>query len=228
VFVVPNPALKGKFHWGNFLKEVYNVYQNFGLDTHVAYKAETRTIAGNWKLIIDSGLEAYHFKVAHAKTIGPHFIDNAGINHQNKLHSSIIFPKKSMTKIQDQPRDDWQLRQHANILVNIFPNTVVLVQPDHAMVLFCFPVDAQNTLVHSLMLIPESPANEKEEAYWELNRSIFWDAIDEDNELVELQQASFNVSDDYPMTIGSFEKLILQFEDLIDDVLEDRLKLTDF
>ncbi|WP_299458777.1 SRPBCC family protein [uncultured Microscilla sp.] len=228
VFVVPNPGLKGKFNWDNFLKEVYNVYQTFGLDTHVPYKSETRTVAGNWKLVIDSGLEAYHFKIAHAKTIGSYFVDNAGVNYHNKLHSSIIFPKKSITRIKNTPRESWQLREHANILVNIFPNTVILVQPDHAMVIFNFPIDEKSTLVHSIMLIPQAPTTQQEIDYWNLNRDIFWNAIDEDNELVELQQATFNGFDGKPMTIGSFEKLILQFENLVDKVLEGKLKLTDF
>ena len=30
----------------------------------------------NWKLLVEGGLEAYHFKVAHRETIGPHFMDN--------------------------------------------------------------------------------------------------------------------------------------------------------
>ncbi|OJJ17551.1 hypothetical protein BKI52_27190 [marine bacterium AO1-C] len=228
VFVVPNPELKGQFDWNVFLEEVYNVYKTFGLDTHVPYKPETRTIQGNWKLLIDSGLEAYHFKIAHSKTIGPYFMDNAGINHENKLHSSIIFPKKSITRTQDKPREDWQLREHANILINIFPNTIILVQPDHAMVMLNFPIDEKSTLAHSFMLIPQAPTTQKENEYWELNRSIFWEAIEEDNELVELQQATFSKYDDKPITIGSFEKLILQFENLIDEVLEEKLKLTDF
>lgn len=228
IFVVPNPELKGKFNWDNYLKEVYKIYKNFGLDNHVIFGVESRTAAGNWKLIIDSGLEAYHFKIAHSKTIGPHFMDNAGINHENKLHSSIVFPKKSMTRTKDKPREEWRLREHANILVNIFPNTVILVQPDHAMVTMNFPIDEKTTLVNSFMLIPKAPTTQKETDYWELNRHIFWEAIAEDNELVELQQATFNNYDDKPMTIGSFEKLILQFENLVDQVLADELKLTDF
>ena len=36
----------------------------------------TPTIRENWKLLVEVGLEAYHFKVAHRNTIGPFFTDN--------------------------------------------------------------------------------------------------------------------------------------------------------
>lgn len=228
VFVVPNPELKDKFNWENYFKEADTVYKTFGLDTHVPYRSETRVVESNWKLLVDSGLEAYHFKIAHAKTIGPHFLDNAGINHENKFHSSVIFPKKSISRIKDTPKSEWQLREHANILLNIFPNTIILVQPDHAMVVLHFPINETKTLITSFMLIPEKPASEKAINYWDLNGNIFWEAIEEDNELTVLQQKTFSKYDDMPMTIGSFEKLILQFENLVDDVLNDKIKLTDF
>ena len=40
----------------------------------LAVAAETiLDVRANWKLLVEGGLEAYHFKVAHRNTIGPHF-----------------------------------------------------------------------------------------------------------------------------------------------------------
>ena len=36
----------------------------------------TLDVRANWKLLVEGGLEAYHFKVAHRNTIGPYFSDN--------------------------------------------------------------------------------------------------------------------------------------------------------
>lgn len=228
IFVVPNPELKDKFSWDNYLQEIESVYKTFGLDSHVPYREETRSADANWKLLIDGGLEGYHFKIAHTKTIGPHFLDNASVNHANKFHSSIIFPKKSISRTTDKPREEWSIREHANIMINIFPNTIILVQPDHAMVVLNFPIDEKSTMVQSFMLIPEKADTEKKVEYWELNGNIFWEAIEEDNELAILQQKTFNNYDNMPMTIGSYEKLLVQFEGVVDDVLADKIKLTDF
>jgi len=228
IFVVPNPDLFGSFMWEKYLAEVADVFETYGFETHVPFKPETRIAEANWKLLIDGGLEGYHFKVAHTHSIGPYFLDNAAINHWNTLHSSVVFPKKSIERADEKPRSEWALREHANILVNIFPNTVILIQPDHAMVLTEFPLETDRTLMQSFMLIPKAPASQKETDYWDLNKNIFWGAIEEDNDLAVMQQKTFNRFDDRPMTIGSFEKLILQFENLVDDVLEGRLKLEDF
>lgn len=228
IFVVPNPELKGKFDWENYLKEVDNIYKTFDLDSHVPYCPESRVSEANWKLLMDGGLEGYHFKIAHGKTIGPHFLDNASVNHANKFHSSIIFPKKSISRTTDKPKEEWQLREHANILVNIFPNTVILVQPDHAMVSTSFPIDEKTTRMDSFMLIPEAPTTDEKTEYWDLNKNIFWEAIQEDNDLAVLQQKTFSNYDNMPMTIGSYEKLLVQFEGIVDDILADKIKLTDF
>ena len=32
--------------------------------------------AANWKILVEGGIEAYHFRVAHRDTIAPYFIDN--------------------------------------------------------------------------------------------------------------------------------------------------------
>ena len=44
---------------------------------HMAIAREEKKIhKSNWKILVEGGLESYHFKVAHRKTIGPYFEDN--------------------------------------------------------------------------------------------------------------------------------------------------------
>ncbi|MEO1715292.1 MAG: aromatic ring-hydroxylating dioxygenase subunit alpha, partial [Bacteroidota bacterium] len=207
IFVVPNPNLKGTFNWDTYLAETDKIFQGFSMDTHVPHHFDRRTTDANWKLLVDGGLEAYHFKIAHAKTIGPYFMDNAGLNHENKLHSTILFPKKAISRIAESPKEEWKLRKYANILTHIFPNTIVLVEPDHMMVVTMFPENEGQSTSHSFMLIPEVPTTEKAQKHWDINRDIFWTAIQEDNDMAVLQQQSFHGHATSPMTIGSFEKL---------------------
>ena len=37
---------------------------------------DTALHKANWKILVEGGIEAYHFRVAHRHTIGPHFEDN--------------------------------------------------------------------------------------------------------------------------------------------------------
>ena len=216
VFVVPNPDFRGKYDIDQWLKEVNGITEAFDFGDLIPYRQQQGDLPCNWKLIVDGALEGYHFKIAHAKTIGPYFLDNMTLNTANKLHSTVIFPKKAMKKMKEQPTDEWDIRQGSNILVHIFPNTIVLIEPDHLMVVSVFPQDEANTINKSFMLLPAEPDSQKAIDYWELNANIFWNAIEEDNEMAVLQQKSFNGYDNTTMTVGSYEKLLVQFEKLID------------
>ena len=219
VFVVPNHELKGKFDIDEWLEEVYSITEGFDFGDLFPYHFTSDQLDCNWKLVVDGALEGYHFKIAHAQTIGPYFLDNMSVNMENKLHSSIIFPKRAMKKMKDLPTSEWQFRKGANVLIHIFPNTVILIEPDHIMVVTFVPIDEKTTQFKSFMLLPTEPKTEKEKEYWDLNANIFWKAINEDNEMAILQQRSFNGFSDTTMTVGSYEKLLMQFENLVEETL---------
>ncbi|MCI4671911.1 MAG: Rieske 2Fe-2S domain-containing protein [Bacteroidia bacterium] len=220
VFVVPNPDLKGKINIDSWLSEVYAITEGFEFGDFYPFHKTEGKLDCNWKLLVDGGLEGYHFKIAHSKTIGPYFLDNMSINTENKLHSCIIFPKRAMKKMKEEAPDEWNFRKAANILVHIFPNTVILIEPDHIMVVSFCPIDEKTTAYTSFMLLPKEPVTEKEKEYWTLNANIFWNAIKEDNEMAILQQKSFNGYSKTHLTVGSYEKLLLQFERLVDEALK--------
>jgi phenylpropionate dioxygenase-like ring-hydroxylating dioxygenase large terminal subunit len=220
IFVVPNPKLKGTFDIDDWLQEVYQMTEGFDFGDLVPYHFTNRTLDCNWKLLVDGALEGYHFKIAHANTIGQYFLDNMSVNMDNKLHSSIIFPKRALQKMQELPSTEWELRQGANILVHLFPNTIILIEPDHLMVVSFVPLDERTTQIKSFMLLPSEPLTDQDIEYWDLNASIFWNAINEDNDMAILQQKSFNGFSDTTMTVGSYEKLLVQFENLVDSILE--------
>ncbi len=221
VFVVPNPDQKGTYDMDQWLSEIYQITEGFDFGECIPYHQQSGKLACNWKLLVDGGLEGYHFKIAHSKTIGPYFLDNMSLPLENKLHSSIVFPKRAMKKMVDQPQAEWNFRKSANILLHIFPNTIVLIEPDHLMVVTSFPLDEKTTQTQSFMLLPSEPNTQKAKDYWDLNADIFWTAINEDNDMAVLQQKSFNGYDHSSMTVGSYEKLLVQFENLVDAALEE-------
>ena len=219
IFVVPNHDYKGKHDIDIWLKELFTLTEGFDFGQYFPYHFKKEILDCNWKLIVDGALEGYHFKIAHAKTIGPYFLDNLSYNLDYKLHSSIVFPKRVLEKMKDRPIEERDLRKGANLLQHIFPNTIILIEPDHIMVVTFCPIDERRTALKSFMLLPSEPFTEEEHKYWNLNANIFWNAISEDNEMAVLQQASFNGFSDMPMTVGSYEKLIVQFEQNVDKAL---------
>src|SRR6185295_12456903 len=79
----------------------------------------------NWKLVIDTFLELYHFRYLHPSTVFPLFLDNIATYEQLGRHIRIAAAKRSLTELEGQPKKDWRILDHAIVLYSIFPNTVL-------------------------------------------------------------------------------------------------------
>jgi hypothetical protein len=62
----------------------------------------------------------------------------------------------------------------------LFPNIVLLIQPDHIAVVAISPISVSESRITVAMLIPQSNTIEKDVEYWEKNRQITISALDED------------------------------------------------
>jgi hypothetical protein len=101
----------------------------------------------------------------------------------------------------------------------VFPNTIVLLQPDHAMVLTLWPTAVDETLLVSGMLIPEPARSEKAQRHWEKNEQIFWDAIEEDVDMGERIQRSLRSGANDHLLLGRFETLAARVHATMDAAL---------
>jgi phenylpropionate dioxygenase-like ring-hydroxylating dioxygenase large terminal subunit len=190
------------------------------LDSHVLYAPSERTRRMNWKLMMDGSWESYHFRVTHAKTIAPLFFDNTGVFDFVEPDIRMVLPKRSILDLRDADPATFRIRAHANILYGLFPNTIVLMQPDHAMVLTMWPAAVDRTTVTAGMLIPEAPSTEKARAHWDKNEAIFWSAIEEDAAMGERIQSTLASGANRSLLFGRSEHLIGKFHRALEGALE--------
>src|SRR5258708_6800946 len=59
--------------------------------------------------------------------------DAFGRNHR------YVGVRKSIEKLRDLPEEKWDLIAHATILMNLFPNAILVMQSDHVEVYRAFP-----------------------------------------------------------------------------------------
>ena len=111
-------------------------------------------VASNWKTIIEGGIEAYHLKVAHRDTIGPFFEDNLSSYRTEGDHMRSILPRVTMADLPANKRDDWHVRDHANVLYGLFPTATFLVRQDHAAAILAHPIAADKTILRIATLVP--------------------------------------------------------------------------
>ena len=188
----------------------------FGLATSHVYAPRRIERALNWKLAIDVFLEAYHLRPTHQTSIYKMFFDNVGLVDPIGPHLRNVFPKRTIRELAALPETEWSLRRHANVLFHVFPNTLILVEPDHAGVLHLWPLGLDRTLLTSYTLIPEPITSDKARAYWDANNAILYNAIEEDFAMGESIQRGLLSGANSDFVFGAFEHALAHFHAQVD------------
>lgn len=217
VFVVPTPA--ATIDLDAHLAPIAADLATLDLQSHVSYDVRTIRRRFNWKITFDIFLEAYHIRQAHAATIWPLFFDNLGLFDALGRHQRNVFPKRTIADLRGTDPGTWSLRQVANILYYVFPNTILLVEPDHLAMFSVYPEGPELARLESRMLIPEAPQGPRAAAHWQKNAAILHAAIAEDFALGESIQASLRAGANEALTFGRYEQALTRFHAAIDAAL---------
>lgn len=198
-----------------FLGPLADDLEGFGLASAHVYAPRTYTKEMNWKLAFDIFLEAYHLRTAHKDSIYGIFFDNLGLVDRVGPHRRNVFPKRSIRELEGQADDvlGAALREHANVLFHLFPNTLVLVQPDHSAVFHAWPDGPSRVRFTSYTAVPEAPMTDKARAYWDANNAILYGATDEDFALGESIQRGLSSGANDEVVFGAFEHALAHFHD---------------
>jgi phenylpropionate dioxygenase-like ring-hydroxylating dioxygenase large terminal subunit len=216
VWVIATPASSPeelKLDASAILGEMEDDLVRFGVPTSQVYKPRSSDREMNWKLSIDIFLETYHLRPTHRNTIYPLFFDNLGLVDRIGPHLRTVLPKRTIRGIANESEEilGSTLREHANIVYFVFPNTIVLILGDHVTVTSMWPVGIGRTRFVKYMLLPELPQDEKAVAHWELNDTILVTATDEDLVLGESIQKGLASGANEEVVFGAFEHALAHF-----------------
>lgn len=154
VFVVPRPGEPMPELAAYLGEDICSDLEGFGVAEQHLYAPSERIEPINWKLAIDSFLEGYHVKIAHRKSIAPYFLDNGGLFDHFKPHHRNVFPRRRLLDLRNQPTASWNIREVANILYVLFPNTLMLVEREQISVFHAFPDSIDATRLCAYVLLP--------------------------------------------------------------------------
>jgi len=112
-----------------------------GLDLggYVAFARHESERAINWKLAIDTFLEAYHLTTLHESSIGPAISGTSAAWDPFGRGGRLIAQRRSLAALRDRPESEWDLLAHAVVLYQLFPNTMLIHQIDHVEVVQAYP-----------------------------------------------------------------------------------------
>lgn len=145
---------------------------------------EQRTLDGpGWKVAWDGYLEGYHQERLHPKTVGLNTIGNLMAHDTWGPHQRIVFGRKSLPKLVDQPEEEWDLDEHIRLIHSIFPNVSISgILGDYCLLSQLFPGPTVDTsLTIQTVLCRHEPTTEEEQKVAEQFSALVLQAVrDED------------------------------------------------
>ena len=173
----------------------------------------------NWKLMVDTFLEQYHFRYAHAGSVYAAFLDNIVTFERMDRHMRAIAAKRNLSEVEKQPQDAWRVLDHAVVLYQLFPNTVLIYDRDLCNVFATFPLSTEESVLHLAVLADPQARAKKPDEYWNRHFEIVQKALGEDFAIAEGVQRNFHSGANERQTFGKFEKALGWYHGEIDRAL---------
>ncbi len=146
---------------------------SFDLGSYRQVERREHRFATNWKLTIDSFMEAYHLHSLHKETLKPLFHGNLSAFDGFGRHCRIVGVRRSFDELAASSGDG-DLLPHVTLLYQLFPNAVLIYQQDHVELYQSFPDlhDPNACEVRVTLYAPTAPADDAERAYWKKNLDL--------------------------------------------------------
>lgn len=167
----------------------------------------------NWKFIVEGGIEAYHFRVAHRNTIAKLFNDNLSSYECFGPHIRSVLPRSTLPQLQEQAESEWEIRAHANVLYSIFPSTSLLVQSDHVVWIRLEPEAVDRTRLTVTTLKPADTT--APDSYWDKHHGLSVTTLNEDFDLAESIHAGLASGANLALNFGRFEGALHRFNETV-------------
>jgi len=164
----------------------------------------------NWKLVSDTFWEAYHIKVLHKSNIAPMFVKNLALYDGFNLSHRLVGIRNSIEKMRDLPESKWDLIPHATILMNLFPNTICVMQSDHVETYRVFPVPGSvNESITEISVL--APPAEAENPRWRKVMDLLVGVVEQDFAIGEQIQRNFESGALREVVYGRYEPALEHF-----------------
>ncbi len=190
-------------------------FQSFNLDAFHHYTSRQLRQKMNWKLVVDTFLEPYHFGVLHRDSIAPIFFPNLCLFQAFGPHLRVTYPRRTIEALRDRPETEWDLVYHSALVYVLFPNTVFVVQADHLEVWRIFPVEdkVDETVIFLDFFVPEPVTSQSARDHWDRNLELVTGVVsDEDFPTGEAIQFGFLSRAQSHITYGRNEPALAHFE----------------
>ena len=212
LWVNPNPT--GNLDVDDHLSGLSDELGEFHLENYHLYDSVVLRRRMNWKLIVDTFLESYHFCVLHKNTICSIFYENLQTFDTFGRNFRLVSPRRTITELREIAPEQWSLFPHIVGIYVLFPNTVYVWQLDHVELWHIYPDgDDPNYGAMKLSLYtPEPATTESAKAHWDKNLELVVKVVEEEDFPVgeDIQRGFHSGAQDF-ITFGTNEPGLAHF-----------------
>jgi phenylpropionate dioxygenase-like ring-hydroxylating dioxygenase large terminal subunit len=194
----------------------------YGLETYHHFETREMTRPMNWKLVVDTFLEAYHIPALHKKTIAPLILGSPAIYDTFGRNGRLIGVRRSIADLENTPEPERSLLPHATILYILHPNTVLIHQVDHVETWQIFPAGNGVDEAHMRISLyaPAPVETDKARDYWRANLDLLIDVTSREDFVLGGQiQQGFNTQAQDSVIYGRNEPGLIHFHHTLKQAL---------
>jgi phenylpropionate dioxygenase-like ring-hydroxylating dioxygenase large terminal subunit len=181
VWVLATPAedRSGDLDIDPWLQGLEADLKHWKLDTYHFHARHVHHEEMNWKLLVDTFFEGYHFGFLHQETLQDILLHNVcdfrafGPNHR------LVYPRTKITRLKNQPESEWDLMWNSTMVYSMFANTVFSPQGDHMEIFRMFPVAGRpdRAVLETSLYIPKAVETADEKRHWDANLALAVEVI---------------------------------------------------
>jgi phenylpropionate dioxygenase-like ring-hydroxylating dioxygenase large terminal subunit len=194
-----------------------------GFENFVLLDEKHQTWTMNWKQPYDSFLESYHIFALHRDSLSKETLSTPMLTDDFGPHSRGIVLQRSAIALLDKPESEWVMKNNANQVYWLFPNTVLnLPAPGHAELWQFYPDNGRvdGTRVHVRFYAQGEPRSESQRDFWKRMVDFTMNFVAED--FVQQERIFQNLKSGLlsEMIYGRNEPALIHFHKSLEAVLK--------
>ena len=128
----------------------------------------------NWKLLVDTFHEGYHFGYLHKQSLSGILIHNVGHFTPFGPNFRLVFGRNKLDRLRSTPESEWDLMWNTTIVYSMFANTIFAPQGDHMEIFRVFPVGGRTdrAVMETSLYIPKPVETADEKRHWDANLAL--------------------------------------------------------
>lgn len=210
IWIVANPQIDS-YDFEPFLSVLEQEFDWIDMAGHAVAHTEFIECGSNWKLLLEAGLEAYHFRIAHKHTVGPHMMDNLSSYEMFGQNIRSVLPRTSLPSLDPADRDNWDFRELANVVYTLFPSTQILTLQDHYAWICVEPTGPGKTIIRLATVAPAADITPEKADHWKRNHAISKATLSEDFDICADIQSGLASGANDALTYGRYEGALDRF-----------------